>query len=862
MAIDFTDVYQVREFIKELQKKHIDIEDEPMEMGIFGYLGDIHSNILQNSAQVAAENSLEALPTKSKYARNVLIHANTLGLVNEAVPATMNVVLYLNEAGVENSLRGDSTFVLDRDITFDIGDYPFMLEYDIILKRVVMQDKSIVYTAMYDMSERNPISNIYTPYIQTVGRLNISGTDIIAIQTQVRQYKHYQDEKKLYTENPLENKSFLFEYNDQLAYFTIKVEEGEEVHNLLPVYDGLIDQVTDEYINYSYLGDNTIRCLFNKASYQPRTNSVITIDYYTTKGTLGNIRYEKNIRFDLKSERFKYNDVWCIMKPLSSAFQGEDTKSTEELQKIIPAEALARGTITNTTDLDNFFNTINTSNRKIYFVKKIDSIKRVYYAYVAMKYNNLVFPTNTIDMTLTRTQFDLIQQANYILLPGNCIYYNRSNDGEVVTNQLYKLDQVELYKKNGFLYFNPFMMVINKNPFYISYLINYMSVTRGVEFSYINQTSPIQYILNDIEWKRQHFTAKNYYTLTFNLTSNIMEDTVYRIFTTTDDYGDPNQNFRVFAVLRNEDGNFCRWTYGEILNYSRNIGNIECRFTFETDNIMDASMNLKIINTFDLNSTFIMEGYFPEVLHLDIFICVKYDQYDYGGRTIIGEIVPGLEGWTCCNQYKISEGVPLYYNYSQVMSTFIDVTEATDNNLSYNIKKVPVIAYDYINSEAKLNNFIEQLELVRSYILYKLANLEDGFGVDIKFFNTYGPAKFFNVDGAYLDNVSLSLNFRVRPKPGATEGYINDILVFVRDYVQDFDQLGDLDFPNLQTAVKNKFADQILYFEYRSFNMYGPGDQHIHREEFEIDITKVPELLSIRITKNDLPDINIEEITY
>ena len=60
VAVDFTDIYECNSFIDEIKKKHIDMDDEPLQMGIFGYFGEVQANILQNSAQTASENSLEA----------------------------------------------------------------------------------------------------------------------------------------------------------------------------------------------------------------------------------------------------------------------------------------------------------------------------------------------------------------------------------------------------------------------------------------------------------------------------------------------------------------------------------------------------------------------------------------------------------------------------------------------------------------------------------------------------------------------------------------------------------------------------------------------------------------------------------
>ena len=45
-----TDIYDITSNVKELQERYISEEDpETLAIGIFGYLADIHSLILQNS---------------------------------------------------------------------------------------------------------------------------------------------------------------------------------------------------------------------------------------------------------------------------------------------------------------------------------------------------------------------------------------------------------------------------------------------------------------------------------------------------------------------------------------------------------------------------------------------------------------------------------------------------------------------------------------------------------------------------------------------------------------------------------------------------------------------------------------------
>lgn len=861
MSTDLTDVYQCYDLVNEIKKKYIDIDEDVQQMGIFGYLGEVHANILQNSAQTAAENALEGLPTKAKFPRNVLNHAYSLGISTEATPANMNVLIFLPEERIIANLDTTNRFYIDHNTEINVEGHTFHFDYDIVIRRLVLPNKEVTYSAQYDMTEKNPISLITNPYIKAIGRFTLSNTKVIAIQTSIKQVKIETETISLYNTNPLQLKTFTFKIPKQLVTFTVKVEEGENTYILEPVYDGLVSQTNSKYINYSFITEDTIRCIFKKESYQPRTHSTVTITKYTCDGSQGNFTYVTNIQTTLTSTKYNYNNVWAILRPLTSSVGGEDFKSINELRSIIPIEQLSRGTITNTTDLYNFFNSINTEDRKIYFLKKLDSFERLYYSYVSLKdqYNNII-PTNTIDLQIQRQQFDVVDLYHYQLFPGNIIHFTRNGVGKVITS--YKDDQEAMteYRKSGFLYTSIFNLVLNKNPFYISYLLTTFNDTFEVNFDYINQSSIIQYVCDVVNWKREWYNNPDHYTLTVRLIQNTFTNlnNMFEILDVTSGTVE-QERVRLVAVLRNKDGRTIRYTYGRCTLYNAQDGMTEFQVDFETDNTMSKTMQLKFINMYDVRTTNIVEAYFDKEVYLDFFVCIKLNT-DYGGREELERITPSMTGWTCCNKYSTDQPVPLYYNYTKEISTFVNVEQAGDNNLYFYINKVPMISYDYLSSEDRILEVLTQLQLVRSFIEYKLETIEDGFGLDIKLFNTYGPAKFFQVNnGDKLDNLSLTLNFKTKPLIGVNEDYLTDLATYVKDYIESFaTTISALHIPNLQADVTKAFSKVIEYFEFTGFNNYGHSIQHIYREDFETKITEVPEILRVDVDDNNLPKINIE----
>ena len=203
------------------------------------------------------------------------------------------------------------------------------------------------------------------------------------------------------------------------------VIENDVVTHLTPVYSGLLDYTIPDgsWCHYNYINKNTIRIIFSKDSYVPEMNAVVRINIQTSEGSNGNFTYNNNFKTSLRSTTYNnYNGMYAYIYPLLSGISnhGKDAKSISDLKKIIPREASSRGAVINTTDLNNFFNSINDDECKLYFKKKKDNqFERMYYTYMLMRKNGYVYPTNTLDARLNQDKF-----KNHSTAAG---YINRNN---------------------------------------------------------------------------------------------------------------------------------------------------------------------------------------------------------------------------------------------------------------------------------------------------------------------------------------------------------------------------------------------------------------------------------------------------
>ena len=130
-----SDIYDISEFVNEIQKNNSDLDDTTLSLGIFGYLNDMFTVSTQNTVRMTAEYSNEAIATRAKYPKNVITHALNLGIKDiNATPATIKTLLLVPEDYLLQRLENDK-FRLDSACKIYLGEYEFHFDYDIIIKR-------------------------------------------------------------------------------------------------------------------------------------------------------------------------------------------------------------------------------------------------------------------------------------------------------------------------------------------------------------------------------------------------------------------------------------------------------------------------------------------------------------------------------------------------------------------------------------------------------------------------------------------------------------------------------------------------------------------------------------------------------
>lgn len=233
----------------------------------------------------------------------------------------------------------------------------------------------------------------------------------------------------------------------------------------------------------------------------------------------------------------------------------------------------------------------------------------------------------------------------------------------------------------------------------------------------------------------------------------------------------------------------------------------------------------------------------------------QYSTFDY------------VSTYTLTNTYTNAETenvdkIALIQQIDFIRST-MKFTEITGSTTDYNItiSEVPVAqaawCKAYSNFEYLLNTIYKNyLNLYETYFL-----LENNFGIDLKFYNTYGKSKFFKVgirdDVEILDNINCAFSFGIYLTTlSSTDIFIEKFRTYIKEYVESTNYVNSsgqsIYILNMIADAKKEFPE-IGYIEYYGFNSYNYKAQKIegltNSQISDSELRNyIPEFINIRST--------------
>jgi len=869
-----TDIYSIEETLVNVRNRYIEDENEDtLNLGIFGFLTDTEAKKIQSAIVITGELGNEMFPSRAKLTKNVLAHAIDCNITDiNAVPATMNIDIGIKLDDLNTYIDSSDKFCFDHKSPIFIENIEFHFDYDIVLQRALNSSGEYSYSAHYDMSSENRISNITEPYLVQPFQMLIGNDIYVLFQAEVRQYTIEETEDKIISDSIIENKTYTFEYENQLADFDVYVTSNGDTVRLRPYFYGsAVD--TDLYCWYEFISDNTVRVTFDSLSYVPGLNADIKIVAFTTLGEAGNFTYnispdKGGLYIDMSSEKYSYDNITCFLIPVGDSAYGKNRSTKTELQKKIPIMRSTRGNITTDQDLINYFKLGDTDDERIVVSKKVDNqIARVWYAYFLMKDSNKnIIPTNTINIKIdisnagqSGSPFIIGEDGRYIL-PAGTIF--KIENGEEYAEIIDSADVPEYYSNeyynSGYYYMSLYNIMIDTDPLYVAYYMTISDKRQNLIFNWVNDNAILQFVSTSCSFKRSLLEDQSEYKIKLSSAQSLAND--YHLYEEDPETHAITNKMAIVLVMYKEDVAY-RWVTANLDSYDKDnfVGNWS--FNLVTDNGFDTYNNIKLLDlpynhlhvagSQDTNYGY-MEPNTTAKLYFLAELDAEYGRYD------LDSIAPGaFNGYTVTNVYEIKDGLNFYTNFTSVMNT--KITNVLNSTTQFTIDYVPMGGLHYMNSEEAVVEFTNTLNAKKEYIDNCLKIIDSTTDIDFKFYNTYGESKTYTTGDQLqtgIGHIDITLKFKVSIKSTNDIYTKDDVLKYIKNYIENLNDIGDLHFPNLITELTNEFNDRINYVEYVTFNDFplNLGVQHISVKN-DLTLADIPEFINIRNHYNAAGDL-------
>jgi hypothetical protein len=178
----------------------------------------------------------------------------------------------------------------------------------------------------------------------------------------------------------------------------------------------------------------------------------------------------------------------------------------------------------------------------------------------------------------------------------------------------------------------------------------------------------------------------------------------------------------------------------------------------------------------------------------------------------------------------------------------------------------PLVGASTLKDSAKFSYFLNLMYSQYNYLLGAIDKITNNYGLDLKFYNSFGKSKNFVVgeNEERLDRVNIKIHFKVAPNIGVIEEIlVRDLKIFIKEYIEGINNKGynAIYISNLISAIQSNFSD-VKYLKFVNINNYDSSVQVI--ENLGVDLNAltrderrnyVPEYLTL-----GLDDITIDII--
>jgi hypothetical protein len=820
----------------ELAKGFFNIEETNiLKVGLLGYMTALMSDAVSTS--VFHRNVLyrEFFLNTARLPRSVYNSAKLNNFdIAFATPSNMRVNFALRKEEAirysEPQLDGSRLLIIDRNQPFFAGAFQFMLPRSVRLT-LTPAGGSYAVTATYDtvgVEDSLPVPS--NPYVRTWSQ-EVENEVWLFMELVVYQMERVVKTFSVYSEDISDNLIYLIDFPKQMSSFDVFYKHSRGTQ-LLPKYfnDLRAPADTEKFCFYTFRDRGQLQVYFSATpgSFRPEFNSELTVAYYVTEGSKGVFDFTGDLQF--KFDTGKLARLQPKVTPLTGAVGGVDTKNLLEIKKSVIEYQLSRGSIINETDINLFFERVASQNsqngsRFLFLKKRDDVLRRLISCYALMRdFNRNIIPTNTFHLQTSLAQLTAL---NSVIPSGSQVIYDK-------VSKLFRLmSNVEVPAADDYVYSIPYMMIFRDTPFpRIAYYRNMMSEDIPAPFTFVNYKINNEFIISDVHLERNSSLVPEYkvsFSLTTNMAAEEMQDVIVR------------------GVLKKDGAPYGFFDFEK----TQSDSNYLCTATLYTDDTFNSGYRMALVGSLSevLSGTTIPRTYVDEDMSIEIGL-LHDGGIDFTRHGTFIDMTD-VEEYATMVVYETAPVVSLFKSMNVVSSNF-RVDPETGNVA---IHSVPAIGYEYYSNLANYKDIYSLLDAFESMLRENKGSLENNTDMDLKFYNTWGPSKYFN-----SGTTDLFLKLKIKLRGLLTQRLDTEIRKFIVDTIEASNvsvqnEQRRFSVSNLIRGLEQEFP-LIVYIEFDAVNGNAALQNVLATEDKPDDMTAeqlinhVPEYLNVGMDRN------------
>ena len=865
----YTSLYDIKDFALNVLGPKYFPEDviEGYNVGFLGYSLDFMTTVTEDAFNTVPIVSTEMFPNLAQMPNSIYNYASLFQEDNLlATPSTMECILLLpmdsllqhSNVGSDGSYR---QFILDQRTQVDVEEHSFILDYDILITMRPYR-KDYIVTCSYLREYNNDISNVVNPYIK-YQKYNYNGTKYIAMLVKMRRCSKFEYTTRVIDNDRINITTIKVPFTDQLAGFEVFYRDSTD-KKFIQLQKRLVNSkaIKEPFCYYKLKDNKTIELSFTTREnyFKPVFNSEIKVEYYTTSGSESNFELYTGHEVNVYRNNEKYENnakVPVIAITESASTAGKDIPDLIELRDRVADCFATVDSYTTESDLQRHFNSFDILNDvRVNFIKKREDIfDRLYTAFSIGKDSyGSYYKTNTLQLKIYNSQFDhqFEQSDRKLLKPSNTFIY----DGDS-TKRMIKVDPNEVLDlgfNHKFVYQNPFLMTVSNNGT-VGYYLNNINDKIQLDYEYVNDSSMVQFICNNLYVYRSSLNGGNTYNFKLYLTATDVDIESPMI----DEFGNDTNRLHViisFLFKNGKEAGFLECT-------KTSFDKEKLRYVFEgeltTDDFISDTETVRLFGLKDFSDGSDRVIMVP-MTNLKVNIYTLFE-YESGNTNHAYTHIKGLENTTLTNKYTTEEKRVELITPLNMLKSHMSWEKDEYDSPYILIRDVPVIQWkEKIDDEdiEEFNRFLSILSSQYDYMNEIMSKKTNNYSVDMKFYNTYGRSNNFVIgeEQELLNHVNATIELKVCPyvKSEGAE-LVQNMKMFIKEYFENINKEKNegIFISNLIQELENKFSG-IRYLKFLSINGYSNDCQSIENVAVDVTnlnkedrITFVPEYLNIEL---------------